>query len=178
MKKALKIVILLISALSFSQNKSENEVFKKIIGHVIEKNKSVIYIKCEKLNTRFDTKEFKEENEGFAISETTLNEFENNNIIINEIWNSELIKQLEFNSTYIKTTNCLTKEEIELIFKKTNKRQNIVSISKPLFDNNFENCIVSIIYSKSFRSASGQSYFLKKIKGIWTIVMEFGNWMT
>jgi hypothetical protein len=177
-KKALKILLLLITTLSFSQNKSENEVFKKIIDNEIEKNKSIIYIRCEKRNTSFDIKEFKEENEGFVISETTLNEFEKNNIIINEIWNSELIKQLKFNSTYIKSKNCLTNEEIELIFKNTNKRQNIVSINKPIFDNNFENCIVSVMYSKSFRSASGQSYFLKKINGIWTIVMEFGIWIS
>lgn len=44
MKIALKIVLLLVSTLSLSQNKSENEVFKKIIDHEIKKNKTKIYI--------------------------------------------------------------------------------------------------------------------------------------
>ncbi|MBF4464500.1 hypothetical protein [Flavobacterium sp. LC2016-12] len=174
MKKALKIFLLLISTLSFAQNKSENEIFKKIIDHEIEKNKSIIYIQCKKPNTSFNIKEFKEENEGFVISESTLQEFEKNNINTNEVWNSELIKQLD----YIKNTNCLTKEEIELIFKNTNKRQNIILISKPIFDNGFENCIISIVYSKSLHSSYGQSYFLKKVNGIWTIITGFGHWMS
>ena len=178
MVKALKTLLLLITTLSFSQNKSENEVLKKIVDHEIQKNKATIYIECKKTNTSFNIEEFKEESAGLEISEITLNEFKNNNIHTDEVWNSELIKQLEFNSIYIKSTNCLTKEEIELIFKNTNKRQNIVSISKPVFDNNFESCIVSVMYSKSFRSASGQSYFLKKVNGIWEIIMEFRQWIT
>ncbi|WP_264535973.1 hypothetical protein [Flavobacterium sp. N1736] len=178
MKKAFKILVLLISISSFSQNKSENEVFKKIVGHEIEKNKSAFYIECKKPQTSFNIKEFKIENEGFVISETILNEFEKNNINTNEVWNSELMKQLEFNSSHIINTNCLTQEETEAIFKDTNKRQNIISISKPIFDNNFENCIVSTISSHSFQNSSGKSYFLKNVNGIWTIVMEFNYWIS
>ncbi|GAA3725745.1 hypothetical protein GCM10022422_03770 [Flavobacterium ginsengisoli] len=178
MSKVFKILLLLFSILSFSQNKQENEIFKKIISHEIEKNKVPIYIECRKPKTSFNVREFKEDTGGITVSEKTLNDFEKNNTDTEETWNSELIKQSEFNPKYIKNTNCLTDEEIEILFKDIYKRQNIISVSKPLFDNDFENCIVSITYSKSFHSASGKSYLLKKTNGIWTIITEFGHWIS
>lgn len=178
MKIALKIVLLLVSTLSLSQNKSENEVFKKIIDHEIKKNKTKIYIGWRKPKTSFEINEFKAETIGLTISEITLKEFETNNINTNEVWNSELLNQIELSSNYVASTNCLTEEETEVLFKNTKKRQNILLISKPIFDNNFENCIVSIIYSRSYQSAFGKSYFLKKVNGIWTITLEFQYWMS
>ncbi|MTH15099.1 hypothetical protein [Flavobacterium sp. LC2016-01] len=178
MKIALKIVLLVVSTLSYSQNKSEEEVFKTIIKSEIEKNKSTFYIECEKSQTPFNIKEFKDETKGFEISEVTLKEFEKNNVKTNEVWNSELINQLGINSKYYKNKNCLTKEEIKVLFNNSDKGQNVVAISKPIFDNNFENCIVSIIYSRSLGSAYGHSCFLKKIVGIWTIVYKYEYWMS
>ena len=48
MKEILNILLILISALSYSQNNSESDVFKKIIDHEVEKGTLGIYIQCEK----------------------------------------------------------------------------------------------------------------------------------
>ena len=178
MKKILKILLLLFPILTFSQNKEESEIFKKIIVYVIEKNKTTISIKCEKPKTSFNIREFKEDTKGVPISETILNELNKNKTDATEIWDLELIKLSEFDSKYVKNKNCITETDSENIFKDIHKRENIISISKPLFDNNFENCIVSVVHSKSFQSASGRSYFLKKVNGIWVVITEFGFWIS
>ena len=162
----------------YCQNKSEDEIFKKMINNEIVKDISGIYIECKKPITPFNIIEFKEETAGFEVPEIILKEIENSKTNNNEIWNSELIDELQYKSGLIKSKNCLSKEDIELIFKKTRKRQNIVLISKPIFDNNYENCVVSIIHSRFTGSAYGNSYFLKKVYGIWTIIIEYGYWMT
>lgn len=180
-KKNMKIYCLLfltISTLSFSQNNSESDVFKKIIDEQIGKGTLGIYVQCEKYKTFFDLKEFKEE-ACLEVPEKILNEIEANVAKSNDgIWNSELINELNYSSDLIKSKKCLTKKEAEEIFIKTKKRQKIISISEPIFDNNYENCIVSVIYSTFTHSASGHSYFLKKVYGSWTVITVYGIWMT
>jgi hypothetical protein len=180
-KKNMKIYYLLfltISTLSFSQNNSEPAVFKKIIDEQFGKGTFGIYVQCEKHKTFFDLKEFKEET-ALEVPEKILNEIEVNVVKSNDgIWNSELIKELNYSSDLIKNKKCLTKKETEEIFIKTKKRQEIISISEPIFDNNYENCIVSVIYSTFTHSASGHSYFLKKVYGSWTVIAVYGFWMT
>ena len=164
--------------MSFSQNNSESNVFKKIIDEQIEKGTFGIYIQCEKHKTFFDLKEFKEET-GLEVPEKILNEIEANFAKSNDgIWNSELIKELNYSSDHIKNIKCLTKKEADEIFIKTKKRQKIISISEPVFDNNYENCIVSVIYSTFTHSESGHSYFLKKVYGSWTVIAVYGIWIT
>jgi len=180
-KNNMKIYYLLfftISTLSFSQNNSESDVFKKIIDEQIGKGTFGIYVQCEKQKTFFDLKEFKEETT-LEVPEKILNEIELNVAKSNNgIWNSELLKELNYSSDLIKNRKCLTKKETEKIFIKTEKGQKIISISEPIFDNNYENCIVSVIYSKFRQSSSGNSYFLKKIYGNWTVIAVYGIWMT
>jgi len=178
MKRTLNILLILISTLSFSQNNSESEVFRKIIDYEIGKGISGIYVQCEKPKTSFDLKDFKEQT-GLEVPESILKEIEINATKSNdEIWNSELISELNYGSDFIKNKKCLTKKDAELIFKKTKKRQNIVSISEPIFDNDYENCVISVIYWKFTRSAYGHKYFLKKVYGIWTVIVAYEIWMT
>ncbi|MBC5863025.1 hypothetical protein [Flavobacterium turcicum] len=172
------LLFLTISTLCFSQNNSESDVLKKIIDEQIGMNTFGIYVQCEKHKTFFDLKEFKEET-GLEVPEKILYEIEANVAKSNGgTWNSELIKELNYSSDLIKNIKCLTKKEAEEIFIKTKKIQKIISISEPIFDNNYENCIVSVIYSTFTHSASGYSYFLKKVYGKWTVIAVYGIWMT
>lgn len=172
------LLFLTISTLSFSQNNSESDVFKKIINDEIGKGTLGIYVQCEKYKPFFDLKEFKEE-AGIEVPEKILNEIEANVAKSNDgIWNSELIKELNYSSDFMKSKKCLTKKEVEEIFIKTKKWQNILFISKPIFDNNYEYCIVSVTHSRFTHSASGHSYFLKKVYGSWTVIAAYGIWMS
>jgi hypothetical protein len=85
---------------------------------------------------------------------------------------------LNYGPVTIKSNKCLTEKEVEQIFKKTKKWQKIISISEPIFDNNYENCVVSINYWNFTESASGSKYFLKKIYGLWTVIAEYEFLMT
>ena len=178
MKRTLNILLILISTLSYSQNSSESDVFKKIIDSEIGKGTLGIYVQCEKPRTFFDQNDFKEQT-GLEVPENILKEIEKNGTKSSDgIWSSELINELNYGSDFIKRKKCLTKKDAELIFKKTKKRQNIVSISDPIFDNNYENCVVSVTYWKFTGSAYGHKYFLKKVYGVWTVIVEYEQWMT
>ncbi|AWH74782.1 hypothetical protein DCS32_11620 [Dokdonia sp. Dokd-P16] len=178
MKRTLNILLILIATVGYSQNNSESEVFRKIIDYEIVKGGRGMNIQCEKPKTSFDAKDFKVAT-GLNIPENVLKEIE-----LNEsksrvgIWNSELINELIYNKDFIKNKECLTKKDAEKLFKKTKKRQNIISISEPIFDNKYENCVVSVRYWKFTGSAYGKKYFLKKVYGIWTVIVEYEIWMT
>lgn len=178
MKRTLNIILILISTLSYSQNSSEYDVLRKIIDHEIGKGTLGIYIQCEKPKISFDQKDFIEQT-GLKVPENILNEIEQNGTKSSKgTWKSELISKLNYSSDFIKINKCLTKEDAELMLKKTRKRQNIISISEPIFDNNSENCVISITYWKFSGSAYGHRYFLKKVYGIWTVIVEYDTWMT
>jgi len=178
MKKILIIILTLSSTLSYSQNKLENQIFKKIIDFQIEIGNKGIYIQCEKLKTFFNFKKINEET-GLKVSLNILKELDQNAKKSNDgIWESKLLTELNYSIDFLKSKKCLTKKDIKQLFKKTKKRQSIISISKPVFDHNYKNCIVSISYSKFTGNFYGHSYFLSKVYGIWTIVAVFETWMT
>jgi hypothetical protein len=77
MKRTLKMLLVLISALSYSQNNSESDVFKKIIDHEIGKGSIGLYVQCKKSKTYFDQTIFKEET-GLEVPEKILKEIEVN----------------------------------------------------------------------------------------------------
>ncbi|SDB51211.1 hypothetical protein SAMN03097699_1820 [Flavobacteriaceae bacterium MAR_2010_188] len=178
MKRTLNILLILISTLSYSQNSSEFDVFKKIIDHEIGKGTLGIYIQCEKPKTFFDYKDFKEQT-GLEVPENILKEIEiNGTKRSNGIWKSEILSGLSYGSDSIKSKKCLTTNNAERLFKKTKLRQTILIISEPIFDNNYENCVVSVTHRKFIGSAYGHSYFLKKVYGLWTVIVIYGIWMT
>lgn len=178
MKRTLNILLILISTLSYSQNHSESDVFKKIVDHEIGKGILGIYIQCEKPKTLFEHKDFLEQT-GLEVPEIILKEIEKNGEKSKDgIWEPELISELNYGSDFITVKKCLTKKDVEQIFKKTKKRQNIVSISEPIFDNKYENCVVSVRYWKFTGSAYGIKYFLKKVYGVWTVIVKYEMWMT
>lgn len=172
------LLFLTISTLSFSQNNSESDVLKKIIDEQIGKGTLGIYIQCEKYKTFFDLKEFEQE-AGLEVPENILKEIETNVAKSSDgVWNSELINELNYGPDFIKSNKCFTKKDIEQIFEKTKKRQNVICIGTPVFDNNYENCVVSVMDWNFTSSASGSTYFLKKVYGAWTVIAVYGIWMT
>jgi len=177
LKNAILIIFLiLISTLSYSQNKSEFEIFRKIIDQEIKNGG--LYIQCNKPKTFFDQKDFKEQT-GLEVPVNILKEIEKNATKSDDgIWKSELINEFKYGSDFIKSKSCLTKKDAEQLFEKTRKRQSVVSISEPIFDNNNKNCVVSVTYWKFAGSAYGHSYLLMKVYGVWTIIKVFGTWMT
>ena len=178
MKRTLNIFLILISTLCYSQNSSESDVFKKIVDYEIGKGILGIYVQCEKPKTFFDQNDFKEKT-GLKVPENILIEIEKNGIkSSNGMWNSKFTNGLNYSSGFIKIKNCLTKKDVEEIFNKTNTRQNILSISDPIFDDNYENCVVSVTYSNFPGSSSGHKYFLKKIYGVWVVIVEYELWLT
>ena len=178
MKRILIIISFLITVFSYSQNNSEAEVFKKVIDYEIERGSKGIYIQCEKHKTSFNLKEFKEETP-LNIPKNVLNEIETNKLKSRDgFWNSELINGLNYDSNFIKSKKCLTYNEIQQLFKETNTLQNILSITEPIFDNKYENCVVSVFFSRFTHSSSGNSYFLKKVYGVWVVIHIYEFWMS
>ena len=178
MNRTLNILLLLISTLSFSQNSSEFDIFKKIIDNEIGQGTLDIYLRCEKIKTFFDQNSFKDQT-GLKVPENILDELKKNALeSVDGIWNPELIKELNYGSDFIKSEKCLTLKDAKNIFNKSGKRHSIILLSQPIFDSKFEHCVISISYSKYPGSAYGQTYFLKKVYGIWTVIVEYEQWIT
>ena len=176
MKKTINILLLLISSFIYSQNNSESEIFRKIIDHEI--GNCGLYIQCDKMKTFFELEDFIDQT-GLDVPFIILKEIERNAQKSNAgNWNSELLYNLNYGTELIKSKKCLSKNDVEKLFETTGKRQSIISISEPIFDDNYENCIVSVTFSKFKGSAYGHSFFLKKVYGIWTIIVEYETWMT
>lgn len=175
MKNILIILLILISTSSFSQNNSEFEIFRKVIAHEIRDGS--LYLQCEKRRTFFDLINFKNQT-SLKIPENILIEIATNAKRSEDgIWKSGLLKEFKYGSD-IKSKECLSKEDAIQLFEKTGKRQNIVSISNPIFDDNYENCVVSVTYWMFKGSVYEKSYFLKKVYGVWTLIAEYDMWLT
>lgn len=171
MRKYISILVL-TSLLSSCYSQNDAEIFREIITHEI--SESAFYIECDKPKTYFDSTDI-----DIEIPQSIVNELVRSSDESKEgIWDSELIKKLNYNKDFIKSKNCLTKEDAETLFKKTGKRQTIISISDPIFDSNFEHCVVSVTYWEFTGSAYGHTYFLKKVYGLWTIILTYNPWMT
>lgn len=176
MKGIFKILLILISTLGYSQSKPEFEVFREVIGREI--SSGGLYIQCAKPKTFFDPRDFTNQT-GLDVPSNILIEIEKNTNESNDgFWKSKLINELKYGSDFIKSKKCLSHKDVERLLKKTGERQSVVSISEPIFDINYENCVVSVTYWKYTGSAYGYSYFLKKVYGVWTIIITYEPWIT
>jgi hypothetical protein len=100
MKRTLKIFLILFSTLSYLQNNSDFDVFKKIIEHESGTGVLGLYVQCEKSKTTFDQKVVLEETE-LEVPKNILRDIEINVAkSSNGIWNSELINQLNYGAPY------------------------------------------------------------------------------
>jgi hypothetical protein len=178
MEKHLILLFLLITTWSFSQDDPESQIFRKVVDFEISKGNSGIYIQCEKPAISFDRKDFKDQT-ALDVPDSILQEIEGSDMKSSGgTWDADLLSRLKYSSDFIKEKACLTQKDVELLFRKTKNRQNIISISAPVFDNNSKNCVVSVTYTKFTGSSYGHKYFLKKVYGTWTVIVEFYQWMT
>ncbi len=180
MKRTLNILLIFISTISYAQNieEKEAEIFEKIVTH--EFQYGGIYIGCNKSKTYFDSDELTKQS-GLEVPENILEELTKSSELSEKgTWNPELIKRnrKKYSTEYIKKGKCLSLKDSERLFERTKKRQTIVSISQPIFDSEFKNCIVSVSYLKYKGSAHGNKYFLKKVYGKWIIIDTYDIWLT
>ena len=73
---------------------------------------------------------------------------------------------------------CLSRNEINTLFEKTQKRQTIYSISKILFDNSRENAIFHFTVLPWINDFYGETILIKKVFGKWIIITRFDFIMT
>lgn len=178
MKKLTFMILFLISIQSNAQNKLKLEVLESILKYEIENSDNVLYLECIKPKTDFDYQDFIKQI-SFDIQIEVLEELEKN-ASRSEVrfWKSKWMWDLSKNSKSIENKNCLTKKDVSKLFEKTGKRNSVLSISDPIFSDNNEYCIVSISYLMFPGSAHGNSYFLQKIKGVWSIKATYDSWLS
>lgn len=170
--RKLILILSLLSSSFYSQTNAEVEIFNEIIAHEI--SEGGFYIQCNKSKTYFNSTDIHLE-----VPKNILQDLmEASNKSKDGVWDSEMIENLNYSTDFIKSKSCLTKEDTEALFKRTGKRQTVISISDPIFDSNFEYCVVSVTYWKFTGSAYGHTYFLKKVYGLWTIILTYNPWMT
>lgn len=171
------LISIFLPVICFCQSDNETDILKLIILNEAKENG--IYLKCDKRKTNFDSSEYLEEEPDNELSNKKISELiASSETSIDDIWDFKIIKKLKFNSKTLLSNKCLSDKDVSRIFERTKRRQNIVSISQPIFDSNYENCIVSVDYTNYIGSAHGHSYLLKKVNGIWKIESTFNLWVT
>lgn len=182
MRNYKKIVIvfflLLITKTSYSQiNSEENEVFKTIIHNHIQNGYTQIILSCDKSTTTgFNIERFIKETglkntPKTILKEININTKENK---VNKKWNQDNINTLKIGHDFLKYNYCINKNKIKDCLK---NREKAFKITKPIFDNKKQHCIVSlIIFSKD--SSYFSSFFLKKVYGEWIVIETFDTFLS
>ncbi|PKP28277.1 MAG: hypothetical protein CVU01_04520 [Bacteroidetes bacterium HGW-Bacteroidetes-18] len=172
---------LFFSCKSLSQiEKIEEQIFKTIIFDRLVKEHSGFFIECDKHVIPFEENDFLEQSGLIDIPKNVLFELKKNskNAIKNENWSNSLLEELNLGSGFLKLRKCLNNEDIVSLFEKKKKRQTIFGISKPIFDDKKQHCVIYVSILAFPGSVSGSSFFLKKVYGKWVIVQEYDFWMS
>lgn len=140
-RTTLLIIVFTIPSLTFSQNQLDNDIFNRIIEYELQNGE--FYVQCEKSPTHFDHKEFEEQN-GSEVPKKILIQLQNEALKSTASnWPDSLMNG-QTSVLFIRTNQCLTKNDCENLFNSSGQRQNIISISDPIFDTLKEHCVVSI----------------------------------
>ena len=173
-KIALIWISMIFSLNCLAQKESVSEVFSIVIKENITNAK--FYIGCEKSKTVFENVNFNEKT-GLEVPSNILEQLRVASIeSIGGNWISVFPPKSKIIFNKLKSYNCLSREKIDELFDKRKKQQSIFLISEPLFDENMEHCIISFTCIRYKGSAYGNSYFLKKVYGSWTIIAVFDSW--
>ncbi|WP_298248332.1 hypothetical protein [uncultured Christiangramia sp.] len=166
----------LIEKVGKNQGELEFEILESIIKYEISNEE--LYIQCQKPRTYFDRQDFIEQ-VSYDLQIEIIQELEKNaSISKGALWNSKWMTDLSKKYNSLNNRNCITKNDVSKLFEKTKKRNSVLTISDPIFSNNNEYCIVSISYLMFPGSAYGNSYFLQKVQGEWTILASYDNWLS
>jgi hypothetical protein len=153
----------------------DDDILKSILEYEIGNGQ--FYIQCEKPKTYFDPAEFVSQN-GTGVRAKILTQLRDKSLRSSDgMWETSLFDS-ENIKPFLIEEHCLTKEDCGRLFDSTGKRQRIICVSDPVFDNHEQHCVVSITHLSFKGSASGHSYFLKKVYGRWLIVFVYDDWAT
>lgn len=156
------------------------QIFKTIIFDRLVKEHSGFFIECDKHVIPFEKNDFLEQTGLIDIPKNVLFELKENskNTIKNEKWPNSLLEELNLGGGSLILRKCLNSEDIVSLFEKEKKRQTIFGISKPIFDDKKQHCVIYVSILAFPGSVSGSSFFLKKVYGKWVIVQEYDFWMS
>jgi len=177
-KKALIVFLLLLTTnTSYSQmNSDENDIFKTIIYKGIQNGYTQIILSCDKPTTEFNIERFIKETGLNNIPKIILEEIKINTkeTKVNKKWNQDNINTLKIGHDFLKYNYCINNYKIKNCLK---NREKAFKITKPIFDNKKQHCIVSlIIFSKE--SSYFSSFFLKKVYGKWIVIETFDTFLS
>jgi hypothetical protein len=160
-----------------AQNDAQYEVLRTVLEHELKASNSPLFLGCHKSRTVFDPKVLLEES-GLLLSEHILDDLKQDaGQSKTGRWDRKSLKTILVEDIELQKV-CLSPKAIENKFRSTGKRQNIILVSQPIFDRNFNYCVVQIVYQKFFKSAYGGSYLLKRNPTGWEIIAEFEYWMS
>lgn len=170
------LIIFLFSNICLSQVSTEKQILDKILEMNISNSK--FYVGCDRVKTFFDSSDFNSQT-GLEVPSCILEELETSSKKSKEgSWMSNFSFNRDYLLNILISKSCLEKQDIEMLLKKNDKRQQILLVSEPIFDIKKEHCIVSEIWINNKGSGSGSTYFLKKVYGSWTIISVFDIWIT
>lgn len=157
----------------FSNNMDDEAIIFAILVEIQNYNCNFydsFYINCHKPKTFFEETEFIIETGITDFSKQKMLEFKINSFSQEkEKWEVEKFEKI--------TNKFITKiEETCNYFEQKrflNKKEKLITFHNPIFDNDRENCIITVVLSHSQNGFSSQDYFLTKIYGKWIIVSRF-----
>ena len=93
-------------------------------------------------------------------------------------WKPGVFDRAEFKTSLLKSSQCYSKENINTLFERVRKRQYVVEVSQPLYDNKKSYSFVHIVVQRYPGSSYGSSFLLQKVDGKWTVIAQFDHWLS
>ena len=187
MRIFITLFLLLISFNNLNAQKDEH-VINDILFDLFDFQQDTILIESIKKKTYFGYDSISFENTtGLTVPSTIILEWNNNeeNKDFEDKWDEQGLNKTDTifygNDTIIEKKpffKCLTKDKVDQIFSKTQKRQKIYSVSKILFDNSKENGIFHFTIVPLPGDFFSKTILIKKVFGKWIIITEFDFIMT
>lgn len=180
-----KQIIILFLLLTFNNlnAQSDEQIINEILFDLFGFQQDTILIENLKTKTyfKYDSVSF-EKMTGLTVPSRIISEWQNNEKNQDFIaeWNEQNLNKidslfLENDTVIVKKPvfKCLSKVEIDQLFRQTKKRQKIYSISKLLLDNSQENAVFHFTIIPWPGDFHSETILIKKIFGKWKIIERF-----
>lgn len=177
-QKRLQFLFLFMVMSAFGQPKTDYEVLQSLINQELQKDESNLMLSCQRPNTVFDMETFRAESEEKIPQEVLYSLAIRALKSKTERWDSKNLKESVYRINGLKDIQCLSEKNIQKLFRKSGKRQNILLISTPVYDTSDQYCLVQVAHLKFTKSSYGQSCMLKRTNSGWVVIEEFDFWMS
>ena len=177
-QKAIRLLLLIIAAKSFGQSEIDVQVLNAVIDYERDKGISDIKLNCSRSGTFFDMETFRLESEVKIPQEVLYTLAIHVLKSTSGSWDATHSKTSVPKSQKETDIVCISDQKIRKLFNKSGKRQNILSVSTPVYDLNSEYCLVQVSYWKFTKSSYGMSCILHKKASSWEVLTEFAFWMS